>query len=79
MTKFEVIDIYDNIQLNAYQLTDQSFKSVPGDENLLMMRVPQGFIVFDMRKFPAIRGTIFEMNKMTGEFVLTRSKIKVNQ
>lgn len=79
MTKFEVIDIYDNIHLNAYQLTDQSFKSVPGDENLLMMRVPQGFIVFDIRKFPALSGKIFEMNKMTGDFVLTKSKTKVNQ
>lgn len=79
MTKFEVIDIYDNIQLNAYQLTDQSFKSVPGDENLLMMRIPQGFIVFDIRKFPSISGKTFEMNKMTGEFFLTKTKVKANQ
>lgn len=79
MTKFVVMDVYDNTQLNVYQLTDSSFKSIPGDENLLMLRTPQGFILLDMKSFPSIRGRIFNMNKMTGHFVLAKTKTKANQ
>lgn len=79
MTKFEVVDIYDNTHLNVYQLTESSFKSVPGDENLLMLRTPQGFIVLDLKKYPSISGKIFNLNKMTGQFVLTKMKTKANQ
>lgn len=79
MTKFVVMDVYDNTQLNIYQLTDSSFKSIPGDENLLMLRTPQGFILLDMKSYPSIKGRIFNMNKMTGHFVLTKSKTKANQ
>lgn len=79
MTKFVVRDVYDNTHLNIYQLTDSSFKSVPGDENLLMLRSPQGFILLDMKSYPSINGKIFNMNKMTGHFVLTKAKTKANQ
>jgi hypothetical protein len=71
MTKFVVEDIYDNIQLNVYQLTESSFKSVPGDENLIMLRIPQGFIIFDLKSYPSISGKIFKMRKLSGQFVLT--------
>lgn len=73
-TKFDVMDVYDNRQFNYYQLTEHSFRSVPGDENYLLMRVPQGFIIFDMRNYPAVSGKQFLMNKMTGEFRLTKTK-----
>ncbi len=73
-TKFEVMDVYDNRQFNYYQLTEHSFRSVPGDENYLLVRVPQGFIIFDIRNFPVVSGKQFSMHKMTGEFRLTKAK-----
>lgn len=72
-TKFEVMDVYDNRQFNYYQLTEHSFRSVPGDENYLLMRVPQGFIIFDIRNFPVVSGKQFQLHQMTGEFMLTKT------
>lgn len=72
-TKLEIIDSYDNVTLNVLQMTDKSFKSVPGDENLLLMLTQGGSIVFDLRKYPLLTGKILTRNKLTGEFELKRS------
>lgn len=72
MTKFEIVDVYDNRRFNAYQLTENTFKSVPGDENYLLMRIPEGFIIFDIKRFPEVSGRKFLMNKLEGTFTLKR-------
>ena len=72
-TKLEIIDSYDNITLNVFQMTDKSFKSVPGDENLLLMQTQTGSIIFDLRKYPVLTGKVLTRNKLTGEFELKRS------
>jgi hypothetical protein len=72
MTKFEIVDVYDNRGFNVYQLTENTFKSVPGDENFLLMRIPQGFIIFDIKRFPEVSGRKFLMNKLVGTFTLKR-------
>lgn len=72
-TKLEIIDSYDNVTLNILQMTDKSFKSVPGDENLLLMQTQTGSVIFDLRKYPLLTGKVLNRNKLTGEFELKRS------
>jgi hypothetical protein len=50
-----------------------TFKSVPGDENLLLMLTQSGSIIFDLRKYPLLTGKVLTRNKLTGEFELKKS------
>ncbi len=72
-TKLEIIDSYDNVTLNLLQLTDKTFKSVPGDENLLLMLTQTGSIILDLRKYPLLTGKVLTRNKLSGEFELKKS------
>jgi hypothetical protein len=73
MTKLEVMDSYDNVGLNIYQLTSYSFKSIPGDENLLLLRTPGGSVIFDLKTFPKLTGKVYTLNKLIGSFKLDKS------
>lgn len=44
-----------------------------------MLRTPQGFILLDLKNYPSIPGKIFNLNKLAGQFVLTKMKTKLNQ
>ncbi|MFL5808180.1 MAG: hypothetical protein ACJ749_01585 [Flavisolibacter sp.] len=73
MTKLESTDVYDNTTMNYYRETSQTFKSVPGDENLLMLMLDNfNFVVFDLRKFPALDGKIYDGKNLSGEFDLKK-------
>lgn len=77
MTKLLALDVYDNSSLNFYQETSQSFKSVPGDENLLLMTMAdRTSVVFNLKRFPKISGRLFEISHLAGEFDLAKSKSK---
>jgi hypothetical protein len=76
---FNVIDTYDNPDEN-YSLNRpiaEIFRTVPGDENLLMMVVsPEYSIVFDFRKLPALQGLVYKLNLVVGEINLNKKQDK---
>jgi hypothetical protein len=75
MTKLESIDAYDNTNLNFYRATSESFRSVPGDENLLLILIPGGSVVLDLKNYPTLTGKVFSLNRVSGEFELkTKAK-----
>lgn len=75
MTKFEVEDVYDNRTLTFYEPTAQSFRSVPGDENLLIMTAGESqIIMFDLRTLPALQGNLIRSRKQVGDFKLRKTK-----
>lgn len=75
MTKFTVMDSYDNLSMNYSGPSSESFQSVPGDENLLMIRAPESrVIILDLRKLPEISGKVFSLHKHIADFRLKKVK-----
>lgn len=74
MTTAQIIDSYDNASLDLSKKTALSFKSVPGDENLLLMLTPEGSIIFDLRRFPILTGKVFSLNQVKGLFQMEKSR-----
>lgn len=75
MTKFEVNDVYDNRTFHYYEPTAQSFRSVPGDENLLFMTFGENnIVVLDLRTLPSLQGNLFKGNKQNGNLNLRKIK-----
>jgi hypothetical protein len=73
MTKVESIDTYDNHTLDFNLLTTETFKSVPGDENyLLLMLSSQKMMLLDLRALPTITGRVLNLNKVIGDFVIKK-------
>lgn len=75
MTKFEVIDVYDNTTFNYYEPTVQSFRSVPGDENTLVISKNNELILFNMKTFPKIEGQLYnQQSQQLATFNLRKTK-----
>ena len=74
MTRFLVKDVYDNTNLNIYEKTSETFRSVPGDENFIFITKGLSFIVFDLRTEP-IEGKLYNLRQMKGSFNLKKSTI----
>lgn len=68
MTLAQISDSYDNFSLDISKKTSLTFKSVPGDENLLLMLIPEGSIIFDLRRFPVLSGKVLSLTQVKGEF-----------
>lgn len=75
MTKFEVIDVYDNTTFNFYEPTVQSFRSVPGDENTLVISKNNELVLLNLKTFPKIEGHLYnQQNQQLGTFNLRKTK-----
>jgi len=68
MTITQIVDSYDNFTLDISKKTSLTFKSVPGDENLLLMLIPDGSIILDLRRFPILTGKVLSLSQVKGEF-----------
>lgn len=69
LTKLDVVDSYDNVTISYSGTTSQSFQSVQGDENLLLLVLPESrFVVLDFQRYPSIIGKVFTLNKHTADF-----------
>lgn len=72
MTKFESTDIYDNSSIIFYKETNQTFRTVPGDENLLFLELsPHRGVILDLKKFPKLNGKLVG-SKIEAEFTLEK-------
>ena len=72
MTKFESIDIYDNSSIVFYKETNQTFRTIPGDENLLFLELsPHRGIILDLKTFPKLKGKLVG-SKIEAEFSLEK-------
>lgn len=71
-TKIEAQDTYDNVTISYLTDTNQAFKGVPGDENLLMMTLPDYFVFIDLRGYPTLVGKIYREHRQTGEFQMQK-------
>ena len=75
MTKFEVIDVYDNTTFNFYEPTVQAFRSVPGDENTLVISRNNELILLNLKTFPKIEGQLYnQQSQQLGIFNLRKTK-----
>lgn len=72
LTLAQITDSYDNVSLDVSKKTSLTFKSVPGDENLLLMQIPEGSIIFDLRRFPALTGKVLSLTQVKGEFQMDK-------
>src|SRR5690606_8198892 len=72
MTITQIVDSYDNISLDTSKKTSLTFKSVPGDENLLLMLTPDGSIILDLRRFPVLTGKVLSLSQVKGEFQMEK-------
>ncbi len=75
MTKFEIIDVYDNTTFNFYEPTVQTFRSVPGDENTLVISRNNELILLNLKTFPKIEGQLYnQQSQQLGIFNLRKTK-----
>jgi hypothetical protein len=72
-TELNAEDNYDNVSINYSTDTILAFKGVPGDENLLLMILPEYFVFFDLRSFPQLVGKIYRGPLMYGSFTMKKA------
>jgi hypothetical protein len=68
-----VSDHYDNLTLAFSATTHNAFRSVPGDENLMLLNLPDNAsLVIDIRFYPEISGKLFIAHLLMGDFKMQR-------
>jgi hypothetical protein len=73
-TKLEAVDEYDNSTLDYTVNTAESFRSIPGDENYLLLSMSdQKFLMIDLRGYPTLSGKMLDLNVVKGDFTMKKT------